>query len=91
MIQSFQPLIKHHHLSIAELIEIVHCPLPDKDLRGFYEDAPSKNHFGEDAAIPPNDHKCGWCCPPYHEEQEANNDLQRCQVVQESWQPEAQL
>jgi hypothetical protein len=81
----------HHYSPIAELAEIVHCQLPDKDLRGFYEDVPSKIHSGEDAAIPPNDHKFDYCFPPRHEEQEANNDLQRCQVVQESWQPEAQL
>jgi hypothetical protein len=61
------------------------------DPRGFYEDAPSKSHFVEDAAIPPNDHKFGYYCPLRHEEQEANNDLQRCQAVQEFWQPKAQL
>ena len=47
--------------------------------------------FGEDVAISPNDHTFGCDCSRHHEEQEANNDLQRCQAIQESWQPEAQL
>ena len=82
--------MKHHHSTIFVLIVIVHFRLPDRDPRGFYEDAPSKTYFGEDVAIPPSDHTYGCDCPQYHEEQEANNDRQRCQAVRESLQPEAQ-
>ena len=55
-----------------------------------YGGAPSKNHSGEDVAILPNGHKSGSAFPRYHEEQAANNDLQRCRSIQESWQPVAQ-
>ena len=90
MIQSFQPVTKHHSPPIAVLIEIVHCPLPDRDPKDSYGGAPSKSHSGEDVAILPNDHKSGIAFPQYHEEQAANNDLQRCRSIQESWLPEAQ-
>ena len=90
MIQSFQPLTKHHSPPSAVLIEIVHCPLPDRDPKDSYGGAPSKNHSGEDVAILPNGHKSGSSFPRYHEEQAANNDLQRCRSIQESWQPVAQ-
>ena len=83
--------MKHHRLTIFVLIEIVHFQLPDRDLKGFYEDAPSKNYFGEDVAISPNDHAFGCDCSRHHEGQEANNDLQRCRAIQESLQPKAQL
>jgi hypothetical protein len=90
-IQSCRQVSQPHHPASPGLIVMVHFQLPDRGLKDSYEDAPSKNHSGENVATLPSGHMSDSGRYPNREEQEANNDPQRCQAIQVLLPHEAQL
>ena len=90
-IQSCRQVSQPHHPASPGLIVMAHCQLPNRGPKDSYEDAPSKNHSGENAATLPSGHMSDSDCYPNREEQEANNDQQRCQAIQVLLPHEVQL